>query len=150
MIIYSGFKVIEAEICFTEISHCFSDILWSPYRRPFQCSQIWHVCWRVCSPTVTNDWFPVIFESLRVPHVGAGNDHTFWNTWFQSLWAVNDFTYNNLVIPTVHLRVCVCVSEKLFMDHIAHWIMVSTVSWNEEVADKICCLDLFLTCTLYQ
>ena len=30
-----------------------------------------HICWRVCSPTVTYDWFPVILcKWWRVPHVG--------------------------------------------------------------------------------
>ena len=30
-----------------------------------------HICWRVCSPTVIYDWFPVILGRLwRVPHVG--------------------------------------------------------------------------------
>ena len=30
-----------------------------------------HICWTVCSPTVTHDWFPVVLcKSWRVPHVG--------------------------------------------------------------------------------
>ena len=33
--------------------------------------QTWLICWRVCSPNVTYDWFPVMpITSWRVPHVG--------------------------------------------------------------------------------
>ena len=27
-------------------------------------------CWRVCLPTVTYDWFPVVLKAWHVPHVG--------------------------------------------------------------------------------
>ena len=49
--IYSGFKVLEAGIFFTETSDYLSEILWSSYR---PCSQIWHlchICWMFCSIT---------------------------------------------------------------------------------------------------
>ena len=53
-----------------------------------------HVCWRVCSPTVIFDWFPVILRiSWRVPHVGqemltpSGTPH------FTPL-GVHDFTHS--------------------------------------------------------
>ena len=78
--IYSGFKVIESGIFFTETSDYFSDILWSSYR---PCSQIWHLC-------VTNvEWFvsSYLWVTWRVPHVGQ-EMLTLSGTpdWFHSLW----------------------------------------------------------------
>ena len=55
-----------------------------------------HICWRVCSPTVTCDWFPANFlsKSWRVPPVGAGNAHYFRNNWIHSVWGIHDFTHS--------------------------------------------------------
>ena len=43
---------------FTGASDCFSDILWSSLFTSL--TLLRHICWRVCSLTVTYDWFPVI------------------------------------------------------------------------------------------
>ena len=61
--IYSGFKVIEAGIFFTETSDYFSEIIWSSYR---PCSQIWHpcvICSMVCS--LTDIWLVLLFGVNR-------------------------------------------------------------------------------------
>ena len=70
--IYSGFKVIEAGIFFTETSDYFLEILWSSYR---PCSQIWHFCVTYVEGFVHKLWhmtgFPVnLSYTWRVPHVG--------------------------------------------------------------------------------
>ena len=50
-----------------------------------------HICWRVCSPSVTYYWFPVIlYESWY----GAANAHSFRKTWFDSIWGVHDLTHS--------------------------------------------------------
>ena len=50
-----------------------------------------HICWKVCSPTVTR-----LFSSylgINRATCWAGNSHSFQNTWFHSLWGVHGFTH---------------------------------------------------------
>ena len=63
------------------------------------------------------------------------------------------YTGRDLIIPTVCLYMC----PKHFLWTITHltvwlWpsIMVSTVSWDDEVAHKTCCVDLHLFLTFLQ
>ena len=64
--IYSGFKVIEAGIFFMEISDYFLEIVWSSCRPLLSLftnlTSLCHICWMVCSLTVTYDWCPVIWR----------------------------------------------------------------------------------------
>ena len=55
---------------------------------------LWHICWRVYSTTVTFDWFAVFFLNVTGATCGAGNAHSFWNTWLHSLWDVHYFTHS--------------------------------------------------------
>ena len=64
-----------------------------------------------------------------------------------------------VVIQTIHLSACpsVCASETLFCGPITHWtvwlwssIIVSTVSWDDEVVHKTCCFDLDNFLTFFQ
>ena len=72
---YSGLKVIEAGIFFTENSRLlFGDYMVVIQTLFTNLSPLWplcHICWMVCSLTVTYDWFPVIWsKSWRVSHMG--------------------------------------------------------------------------------
>ena len=59
-----------------DILHGNSRLLWGNYMVIIHTlftnlTLLWHICWRVYSPTVTFDWFAVIlFKTWRVPHVG--------------------------------------------------------------------------------
>ena len=66
-----------------------------------------NICWRVCSLTVTYDWFAVILGKIVTGATcGAGNYHPFLNTWFHSLWGVHDFT-QSLYIHCILLNLSV-------------------------------------------
>ena len=90
--IYSGFEVIEAGIFFTETSDYFSEILWSSYR---PCSQI---CSHMFNGLFTNYDISLVSSYLGLivtcAACGAGNAHSFRNTWFHSFWGVHDFTHS--------------------------------------------------------
>ena len=69
------------------------------------------LCWRVCSPTVTYDWFPVIWgKSWRVPHMGQK---------VLTLFGTPDFTpFGEFIIAPIHY---ICTTEfvclrTMFMD----------------------------------
>ena len=64
------FKLIEAGIFFTETSDYFFENYMVIQTLLTNLTLLYNICWIVCSPTVTYDWFPVITESWLVPHVG--------------------------------------------------------------------------------
>ena len=148
--IYSGFKVIEAEIFFMENSDYFSEILYGRHTdlvHKFD-TYVSH-SWSVCSPTVTYNWFPVILcKSWRVPHVcGAGNAHSFRNTWFHYFWGVHDFTNSyihlyvllNLSVLGLCLRIddsglfawiSLTALSRTYLFHLAKWVVfISRNHW---------------------
>ena len=55
-------KIIEAGLFFTETSDYCSEIRWASYRPSLftNWTLLCHICWRMCSQTVTHDMFPVI------------------------------------------------------------------------------------------
>ena len=95
--IYSGFKVIEAGIFFTETSDSTS------YR---PCSQIWLFCVTHIKGFVHQPWHMTGFQLFWVNrddcHMQAKNSHPFRNTWFHSVWGVHDFTHSLYI----HCRIC--------------------------------------------
>ena len=75
-------------------------ILWSSYIPCSQISLLCDICWRVCSPAVAYDWFPVIFVNREGATRGTGNAHSFRNTWFTD--------FGEFMISPIH-----CILENL-------------------------------------
>ena len=72
-----------------------------------------HICWKICSLTVTYDWFPVVLsKSWRVPHVGQ-EMFTLSGTPDFTLF---DFTHS-IYIYIVYYWIC------QFKDY-AYWLMI--------------------------
>ena len=71
-----------------------------------------HICWMVCSLTVTYDWFPVIWRrSWRVHMWDRKCSHSFRNTWFHSLWGVHDFTHSLYIYIYIYIYTLYYITE---------------------------------------
>ena len=132
-LIYSGFKVIEAGIFFTETSDYFSEILWSSFN---PCLQICHLC------VTYVEWFVQLWHMTGFQLFCANRDGChMWgrkcSLFPEHLWGCHDFTHS-LYADYILLNLSVL---GLFM------VVIQTLFTNVTPLCHICWMVCSLTVT---
>ena len=77
---------------------------------------------------ITYEWFPVNLGQIVIGATcGAGNSHSFWKTWFHSLWGVHNFTH----LLYIHYIICQ-IKDYVYglMTGLFAWISLTVMSWT--------------------